>query len=345
MRLLMSVSAAFWPPAIYEQLKAAAPHFPPTTAAWRRARARHRCSAIATGWRRTTRAPVAPAAGARLFAEFDAVLCPPMPVPAFPHDHSTPQHARRLDIDGKPYPYLDRLVWAGSATTPGLPAAAVPIDRGDSRPADRRADHRPLSRGPHRARLRRADRAGVRRLRAAAGLRRVSLAKRAPAWLARCEVCAGSLTRAAVARQAGCGIVHRDPMRKVRAPFPQNEIVVPVWSSTTRERPHQQSCGTSAAKFRANCPRGRLPAFGNVQRPGATEIAEAHSHRVATGLAAKVDDVRHVNAVAANRKRIEPVGEPVSHLKKHALYGQGEIKRLLAHGIEAASFQPCALTG
>ena len=59
----------------------------------------------------------------------------------------------------------------------------------------------------------------------------------------------------------------------------------------------------------------------------------------ATGLAAKVDDVRDVNAVAANRKRIEPVGEPVSHLKKHALYGQGQIKRRLAYGIEAPSLQ------
>ena len=68
-----------------------------------------------------------------LFAEVDVVLCPPMPVTAFAHDHSAPVHERRPSIDGKPYPYLDvGLVWAGPATCAGLPAAVVPIDRGDS---------------------------------------------------------------------------------------------------------------------------------------------------------------------------------------------------------------------
>ena len=34
---------------------------------------------------------------------------------------------RRIDIDGKQYPYFDQLVWPGVATTPGLPATAAPI--------------------------------------------------------------------------------------------------------------------------------------------------------------------------------------------------------------------------
>jgi hypothetical protein len=34
-----------------------------------------------------------------LFQDVDVVLCPPMPTPAFPHDHS-PQFARKLDIPG-----------------------------------------------------------------------------------------------------------------------------------------------------------------------------------------------------------------------------------------------------
>ena len=56
-----------------------------------------------------------------------------MPVTAFAHDHSMPPHERRLDIDGTPYPYPDvGLIWAGPATCAGLPAAVVPIDRGDS---------------------------------------------------------------------------------------------------------------------------------------------------------------------------------------------------------------------
>jgi len=62
----------------------------------------------------------------RLFAEFDAVVCPVTPTPAFPHDHDPDPLARRLDIDGVPHPYLDQLVWAGLATMPGLPATAVP---------------------------------------------------------------------------------------------------------------------------------------------------------------------------------------------------------------------------
>jgi amidase len=34
-----------------------------------------------------------------LFQEVDVILCPPMPTPAFPHDHSTIR-VRQLDIDG-----------------------------------------------------------------------------------------------------------------------------------------------------------------------------------------------------------------------------------------------------
>jgi len=56
-----------------------------------------------------------------------------MPVTAFAHDHSSPQYERRLEIDGTLYPYSDvGLAWAGLATSAGLPAAVVPIDRGDS---------------------------------------------------------------------------------------------------------------------------------------------------------------------------------------------------------------------
>jgi len=64
------------------------------------------------------------------FREWDIVLYPPAPVPAFPHDHSLPIEARRLEIDGKGYPFYDALfVWADPATTCGLPATAAPIDR------------------------------------------------------------------------------------------------------------------------------------------------------------------------------------------------------------------------
>ncbi|GAA4019832.1 amidase [Allokutzneria multivorans] len=62
----------------------------------------------------------------QLFAEFDVVLCPITPTPAFPHDHNDDVFGRRIDIDGVEYPYFDQLVWAGVATMPGLPATAIP---------------------------------------------------------------------------------------------------------------------------------------------------------------------------------------------------------------------------
>lgn len=67
-----------------------------------------------------------------LFREWDVVLCPVMPTPAFPHDHSSPIEARHIRIDGESCSYLDaQTVWAELATTPGLPATAAPIDRSE----------------------------------------------------------------------------------------------------------------------------------------------------------------------------------------------------------------------
>ncbi|MGW4208396.1 amidase [Lentzea sp. NPDC004789] len=65
----------------------------------------------------------------QLFGEFDAVVCPVTPTPAFPHDHNPDLMARRIDIDGVEHPFFDQLVWAGLATMPGLPATAVPAGR------------------------------------------------------------------------------------------------------------------------------------------------------------------------------------------------------------------------
>lgn len=46
----------------------------------------------------------------RLFAEFDAVVCPVTPTPAFPHDHDPDLLGRRIDVDGVEYPFFDQLV-------------------------------------------------------------------------------------------------------------------------------------------------------------------------------------------------------------------------------------------
>jgi amidase len=63
-----------------------------------------------------------------LFREYDVVLCPIMPTPAFPHDHS-PEESRKIDVDGKQVEYNEQALWSGFANLPGLPATAVPIDR------------------------------------------------------------------------------------------------------------------------------------------------------------------------------------------------------------------------
>jgi len=64
------------------------------------------------------------------FQEWDIVLCPVAPTPAFPHDHSQPVEARRLTIDGKRFPYVDaEIVWPSVAAVAGLPATVAPIER------------------------------------------------------------------------------------------------------------------------------------------------------------------------------------------------------------------------
>jgi amidase len=67
-----------------------------------------------------------------LFREYDVVLCPVMPTPAFPHDHSPGEGPRKIEVDGKQADYKEQVVWPGVATLPGLPATAVPIDRSEA---------------------------------------------------------------------------------------------------------------------------------------------------------------------------------------------------------------------
>jgi amidase len=68
----------------------------------------------------------------RLFFErYDVMLMPVQPRGAFPHDHSSPQWARVVEIDGVARPYLDLFSWTGPAGAGMLPATVVPAGIGD----------------------------------------------------------------------------------------------------------------------------------------------------------------------------------------------------------------------
>src|SRR5216683_3347982 len=127
MRMLMSFLAASFAPEVYADARAAASKLAPDDMSLVAERLRgivlsHRDWVTADSGRARLRAQ-----WRELFKSFDAVICPVMPTPAYPHDHSQEQEMRRIEIDGKAYVYPDQLAWAGIATLPGLPATAIPI--------------------------------------------------------------------------------------------------------------------------------------------------------------------------------------------------------------------------
>jgi amidase len=127
MRMLMSFLAASFQPEIYAGAAAAAAKLSPDDVSLGAERLRgitlsHRDWVIADGGRARLRAQ-----WREVFKSFDAVICPVMPTPAYPHDHSPEQEARRIKIDGKDHVYPDQLAWPGIATLPGLPATAIPL--------------------------------------------------------------------------------------------------------------------------------------------------------------------------------------------------------------------------
>jgi amidase len=127
MRMLMSFLAVSFLPEMYAGAQAAAAKLAPNDMSLTAERLRgialsHRDWVMANGGRARLRVQ-----WRELFKSFDAVICPVMPTPAYPHDHSEDQETRRINIDGKDYAYQDQLAWPGIATLPGLPATALPI--------------------------------------------------------------------------------------------------------------------------------------------------------------------------------------------------------------------------
>ena len=126
MRMLLSFLAITFQPEIYAGALAAAPSLPPSDTSLQAERLRgialsHRDWVMAESARGHLRAQ-----WRALFDSFDAVICPVMPTPAYPHDHSPEQEKRRIDIDGKEFVYSDQMAWPGIASLPGLPATAIP---------------------------------------------------------------------------------------------------------------------------------------------------------------------------------------------------------------------------
>jgi amidase len=127
MRMLVSFQSAFFGPEIIARAQARVAELVPENKSLAAERVRgvllsHRAWVLDDGARGRLRAQ-----WRELFGSFDAVICPIMPTPAYPHDHSEDQETRRINIDGKDYSYPDQLAWPGVATLPGLPATAIPI--------------------------------------------------------------------------------------------------------------------------------------------------------------------------------------------------------------------------
>ena len=127
MRMLLSLLGATFAPEIHAGALDAATKLAPDDMSLAAERLRgialsHRDWVLADGGRARLKAQ-----WRELFGTFDAVICPVMPTPAYPHDHSPEQETRRINIDGKDHVYPDQLAWPGIATLPGLPATAIPI--------------------------------------------------------------------------------------------------------------------------------------------------------------------------------------------------------------------------
>jgi amidase len=126
MRLLLSQLSAGFPPEVYAGAQAGVAQLSPDDMSLRAERLRglvmsHKDWIMADNGRTRLRAQ-----WRELFKSFDAVICPVLPTPAFVQDESPEQETRRINIDGKDYPYPDQLAWAGVATLPLLPSTAIP---------------------------------------------------------------------------------------------------------------------------------------------------------------------------------------------------------------------------
>ncbi len=128
-RLLMGVMAASFPEAARERFNAVARNADPNdtsfvTNAAIGATQNHRHWLSANEARMRLRAK-----WAELFQDYDVLLCPVSPTPAFAHDQSENQMARMVTINGRPFPYMEQIFWAGIVGMAYLPSTSTPIGR------------------------------------------------------------------------------------------------------------------------------------------------------------------------------------------------------------------------
>jgi amidase len=129
-QLWMAIVGADLPDDVYASQQSAAAALPPGAAGLAATGLRGRVMSHRE-WIRTDRIRTGIAAcWRRVFGEWDVVLCPVMPTPAFAHDHSD-RIARRIQIDSAEVPYGDQTMWICIATLAGLPATAMPIGLSD----------------------------------------------------------------------------------------------------------------------------------------------------------------------------------------------------------------------
>jgi amidase len=63
------------------------------------------------------------------FERYDALICPVMATPAFPHNQDGTFNTRSVEINGTPRPYGDLVNWTGLIGVVGLPSAVPPVGR------------------------------------------------------------------------------------------------------------------------------------------------------------------------------------------------------------------------
>jgi len=126
LQMLLSTLAAGYPVEVYEQMRTQAAELAADDRSVNAASLRGSVLSHRDWLEASSRRELHRHSWRQLFAEFDAVVCPVTPTPAFPHDRNPNMGERQIDIDGVEYPFGTQLVWAGVATMPGLPATAIP---------------------------------------------------------------------------------------------------------------------------------------------------------------------------------------------------------------------------